>query len=609
MRNLILLFFPLCLVAGCGGGSSSSESQIPIDRSGPQISIDSVMVPEDGAAIFIVSLSPVSDRAVSVDFTTANGSAVSVQDFQASSGTVTIGAGQSDANIVVDLVSDRIDEDDETFRISLSNPVGGVLNEATGTATILDDDDPPTLSFGSPSQSFEGNNGITKIELPLLANSGKTISFDYLVVGAGATENEDFPSQSGMITIGPDQSRFVLAIDVFGDTIEESAEGIEVFFSNPENVVLPSNPARLTITDDDGPLTNVVFGQFDPQISADGSAIAAHNCVPFQACRATYFDRDNLTPVPLTNFEDLEPPRISDSGRFITFSSRDAQRITNVFFLDRTTDIIRRASVAQDGTEGNGFSEGVVLSENEAIAAFSSTATNLDPQTGLQADGFQVYSKNLATGVVELISRSSSGEIANQASFVDDISNDGRYVVFKSRSTNLGVDGVVTQAYLRDRLLGETRVISIPNGVPASSNVLEARITSNGDLVFFTTQSPQQGSSFFVYDADAQTVAPVALETLVQGTEIETPVASRNGRFVVFVADRILYAHDRQSGTTKQVSRARLPEFGDNVFFTAHRGSISDDGSWIAYGTTTSAAGAGTSFEFYVHIRGPFDWP
>jgi hypothetical protein len=81
---------------------------------------------------------------VNVDFATADGLATAGQDYVATSGTLTFAAGtESGATqaISVNVISDAVDEDDETFTITLFNPIGASLGTTTTCAvTVLDDD-------------------------------------------------------------------------------------------------------------------------------------------------------------------------------------------------------------------------------------------------------------------------------------------------------------------------------------------------------------------------------------------------------------------------------------------------------------------------------------
>jgi Tol biopolymer transport system component len=66
---------------------------------------------------------------------------------------------------------------------------------------------------------------------------------------------------------------------------------------------------------------------------------------------------------------------------------------------------------------------------------------------------------------VELISVNTEGEYADGASHASDISADGRYVAFESSATDVvesaGYDNEVGDIYVRDRLLGETYLVSV----------------------------------------------------------------------------------------------------------------------------------------------------
>lgn len=55
-------------------------------------------------------------------------------------GTITIAAGATTATITVNVSGDTVSEANETFLVTLSNPVGAVLGTATATSTILNDD-------------------------------------------------------------------------------------------------------------------------------------------------------------------------------------------------------------------------------------------------------------------------------------------------------------------------------------------------------------------------------------------------------------------------------------------------------------------------------------
>jgi hypothetical protein len=96
-------------------------------------------------AVFQVTLSEPSNVPVTVDYSTANGTAEAGGDFIELSGTLTFMPGETSKSIIVPTVDDGSGESAETFVVNLSNPTGGaVLADAQGVATIVAND--PSIS-------------------------------------------------------------------------------------------------------------------------------------------------------------------------------------------------------------------------------------------------------------------------------------------------------------------------------------------------------------------------------------------------------------------------------------------------------------------------------
>jgi hypothetical protein len=107
----------------------------------PTITISNIKVSDSGStpnAIFTVSLSAPSSNPITVDYQTANGTAMAGVDYQAKSGKLTILAGTTSATIAIPIVTDALTEPDETFTVNLGNAVNATLTTATGIGTISD---------------------------------------------------------------------------------------------------------------------------------------------------------------------------------------------------------------------------------------------------------------------------------------------------------------------------------------------------------------------------------------------------------------------------------------------------------------------------------------
>ncbi len=109
-------------------------------------------------AAFSVNLSSPSALPISFEYATSTGSGGS-SDYVATSGTITFAPGQTSRTIVVQTLDDATYEGNETFMVNLSNASGAVIADAQGTATIIDNELPPTKFYvvndGSPDRTYE----------------------------------------------------------------------------------------------------------------------------------------------------------------------------------------------------------------------------------------------------------------------------------------------------------------------------------------------------------------------------------------------------------------------------------------------------------------------
>ncbi|WP_424100036.1 Calx-beta domain-containing protein [Moorena producens] len=89
-------------------------------------------------AVFTVTLSPPSDKTVTVDFKTQDGTAKAGQDYAETSGTLEFATGETTQEIRVPVNSDDVVENNETFTIVLSNAVNAEIADPVGVGTIID---------------------------------------------------------------------------------------------------------------------------------------------------------------------------------------------------------------------------------------------------------------------------------------------------------------------------------------------------------------------------------------------------------------------------------------------------------------------------------------
>ncbi len=121
---------------------NSGTGTIADNDAAPTISISDPSVSEGGTLNFNVSLSHVSERGVTVDASTSNGSASS-NDYNATSGTLSFGTSTSQT-FSVQTIEDGEFEGDETLNVTLSSPTGGAsIADGSAVGTINNDDPAP----------------------------------------------------------------------------------------------------------------------------------------------------------------------------------------------------------------------------------------------------------------------------------------------------------------------------------------------------------------------------------------------------------------------------------------------------------------------------------
>ncbi len=123
--------------------ASFTTSDAPSPSSRIRIS-DTSVLEGDGVATFTLTLSPAAATAVTVDVATSDGTAMSPDDYAATSSSVTFNAGETSKSISVPITDDATNEMDESFQVLLSNAVGATIADGDATGTIQDDDAPPT---------------------------------------------------------------------------------------------------------------------------------------------------------------------------------------------------------------------------------------------------------------------------------------------------------------------------------------------------------------------------------------------------------------------------------------------------------------------------------
>jgi hypothetical protein len=247
-------------------GDTSEFSACLANQGGlPAASVANVSASESaGNMVFTVTLSsaPVFSP-VTVDYATANGTALAGSDYTATTGTVTFTGAQTTQTVSVPLTNDALDEADETLTLTLSNPSNTLIASGQGTATgtILDDDAAPTLNVANAPNVNEPDSGTVNqtFTVTLSAVSSLPVSVVIGTVPGTATAQVDYDTNAQQLTFAPGQTTKTFTVAVYGDLLDEVNEKYSAKLFSPSNATLGTDTGQATIVDDD-PLPSVSIG-------------------------------------------------------------------------------------------------------------------------------------------------------------------------------------------------------------------------------------------------------------------------------------------------------------------------------------------------------------
>lgn len=320
---------------------------------------------------------------------------------------------------------------------------------------------------------------------------------------------------------------------------------------------------------------------------------------------------------------DADESDMTPDGRYVVFTSKSSDLVPGivplapiVYRLDRLTNTYAAACLMPDGTvpQKNGpffsYCEHPTISADGRYASYDSNA-RLDSRSN---GGTDVFVTDFTTGTTVDVAFSGNNENRYPS-----ISNNGRWVVFRSASTNLVTTADTngeTDTYRWDRTTGEIRRVSVAAGGGETDGGSSSGIALDDGRVAFNSNAknliPGQtftGSVNRTYlrnlDTGAVTAISVANGSVYEGYLIDvTP----DGRYVLFNSSvRVLpidnnsgqqdtYLRDVVAGTTTlglPATNGESPSVGARVM------DISSDGrfmlgfsgsSSIVPGDTNSAA-------------------
>ena len=212
----------------------------PSDDGLPELSVSDASVVEGSNVEFTVTLSKEASEAVTVEYSTSDGTATAdgADYTAASSQTLTFAAGDTTKTISVATGNDTVDEDDETFTVTLANPSEnaelGAIASATGT--IINNDETPATDATLSAFSVADGDGSAIALSPSFSRYG----FQYT-----ASVANDVDSLTASVTANRSDATVVIVDDDDTTSPNEAAFDLDVG-SNLVKVMVTSSDASRT---------------------------------------------------------------------------------------------------------------------------------------------------------------------------------------------------------------------------------------------------------------------------------------------------------------------------------------------------------------------------
>jgi uncharacterized protein YhjY with autotransporter beta-barrel domain len=230
---------------------------------------------------------------ISVDFATADGTALAGEDYVAESGTLVFGPTEFDKQISIVITGDNEPEGNEDFTVNLTNAVNAVIDVSQGVGTIDNDD---TLTIPQVSIDdvavVEGHSGQVEMlfHVKLDQATASQVTFTYRTEDGTATaaDNDFVAVAPTVVVIPPGETSATLSLHVVGDSAFENDETFEVVLDSiSPNAVFGDRRGAATITNDDLNLERDLSIDDVTVVEGDDGTVAATFTVTLSAALST----------------------------------------------------------------------------------------------------------------------------------------------------------------------------------------------------------------------------------------------------------------------------------------------------------------------------------
>ena len=221
---------------------------VPVTDREPELQVMDAEANEgDGTMEFTVSLHPESTQTVTVDYATADGTATAGNDYTATSGTLTFTPGVTTKTVSVPVVDDTVEDDGETFTVTLSNASGATIADAQATGTIHNTETDPSGLSVADAEATEEEDAALDFVVTLDPAASGTVTVDYATADGTATAGDDYTDTSGTLTFEAGDTTKTVSVPINDDAADDGGETLTLTLSNASGAEIADTEATGTI--------------------------------------------------------------------------------------------------------------------------------------------------------------------------------------------------------------------------------------------------------------------------------------------------------------------------------------------------------------------------
>ena len=248
--------------------SSSTLTIVDVDRMPGQLAFGQTnFLASEGAGYAQVTIIRTNGRSgtVSVNFSTAGGTAAPNAKYGVTNGTLVFSDGEISKTIGIPIFQNLTVEGNQYFEVTLSNPTGGsaILGSQVVPVTILDDD--VGVAFSSPIYIAPESAGIATLTLTRVGTNGVT-TVDYATTNSTAMAGTNYMATTGTLSFTNGETIKTFSINLLRDPRVTGDLSFNV------NLLNPSTPAQLYAPSS----ATVVVLDADPGVAFTNSAFGVY---------------------------------------------------------------------------------------------------------------------------------------------------------------------------------------------------------------------------------------------------------------------------------------------------------------------------------------------